>query len=98
MYNSFMLATQTEAAILKRVIQPDSGDLSPEAARAMLSLGFSESDHARMAELSQKANAGTLDQAEQEELDGYINVSHFIAYVQSKARTCLKNAKLHGVA
>ena len=46
-----------------------------------------------MAELSAKASQGTLTHSEQEELDGYINVSHFIAFIQSKARISLKNAK-----
>jgi hypothetical protein len=88
-----MLATRSEAAILKRVIQSESGKLSPEAARAFLALRFADADHARMAELSAKAGEGTLSPAEGEELDGYINVSHFIAFVQSKARMCLKDAK-----
>ncbi len=93
-----MLVSENEAAILKRVIQPDSGDMPPEAARALLSFRFSESDHARMTELSEKASEGTLCGAEEEELDGYINVSHFIAFVQSKARISLKNAHLPGAA
>ena len=86
-----MLATEAETAILKRVIGPDVGDMPPEAAKALLALGFPESDHARMAELSAKAQEGTLTVAEQEELDGYINVSQFIAFFQSKARVSLKN-------
>ena len=87
-----MLATPNEAAILRRVIRPEVGDISQEAARALLTFRFAESDHIRMAELSAKAQEGSLTQAEEEELDGYINVSHFIAFVQSKARISLKNA------
>jgi hypothetical protein len=87
-----MLATEAETAILKRVIRPDVGDIPPDAARALLSLGFPESDHARMAELSAKAQLGSLSAAEQDELDGYVNVSHFIAFIQSKARISLKNS------
>ena len=93
-----MLATESEAAILKRVIQSDSGDVSPEAARALLAFRFTESDHDRMNALSAKAHDGSLSPAEKEELDGYINVSHFIAFVQSKARMSLKNASLPGAA
>jgi hypothetical protein len=85
-----MLSSEAEAEILRRVIRPEVGDLSPEAARALLGLGFADSDHAAMAELSAKARNGTLTPGEQEELDGYINISHFIAFVQSKARTSLK--------
>jgi hypothetical protein len=93
-----MLATKSEAAILKRVIQPESGSLSPEVAKSLLGFGFAESDHARMAELSEKASAGTLTSDEAEELDGYTNVSHFIAFLHSKARISLKNAQLTGAA
>jgi hypothetical protein len=86
-----MLATETEAAILQRVIRPYEGNLSPEAAKELLKLEFPESDHIRMAELSAKAQEGTLTAAERDELDSYINVSHFIAFVQSKARISLKS-------
>ena len=85
-----MVATTAEAAILKRVISPESGDLPREAAQQILKLGFSESDHARMAELSARAQEGTLTDSEREELDAYTNVSHFVALLQSKARTSLK--------
>lgn len=85
-----MLATEAEAAILKRVIAPDSGGMPIEAARQILNLGFDEADHVRMGELSEKAQEGKLSQEEREELEGYINVSHLIALLQSKARTSLK--------
>jgi hypothetical protein len=93
-----MLATQSEAAILRRVIQPDSGNLSPEVARLLLGFGFAESDHSRMSELSEKASVGTLSPDEAEELDGYTNVSHFLAFVHSKARISLKDHQLTGAA
>ncbi|MDB5300796.1 MAG: hypothetical protein JWO87_2459 [Phycisphaerales bacterium] len=87
-----MLTTAAEADILKRVIRPEQGGISPDVAKELLKLDFPESDHVRMTDLSAKAGAGTLSQSEQEELDGYINVSRFIAFVQSKARVSLKSA------
>ena len=85
-----MLTTEAEAEILRRVIRPEVGDLPPEAAKALVGLGFAESDHVCMAELSAKAQDGTLTSAEQDQLDSYINVSHLIAFIQSKARASLK--------
>ena len=41
------------------------------------------------------AQDGNLSCAKQDEMDGYINVSHFIAFVQLKARTSLKIASLY---
>jgi hypothetical protein len=88
-----MLATETEAAILKRVIRPEEGGISRGVAEELLRLGFDERDHARMAQLSTRAQEGELTAEEQGELDSYINVSHFIAFVQSKARISLKNCR-----
>ncbi|QOV89428.1 hypothetical protein [Humisphaera borealis] len=85
-----MVASHFEAEILRRVLRPDDGDLPAEAARELLKLGFTEQDHRRMEVLSTRSNEGTLTDVEREELDGYANVSHFIAFVHSKARLSLK--------
>jgi hypothetical protein len=44
-----------------------------------------------MAELSQKAQEGKLSDAERDELESYINVSHLLALLQSKARQWLRD-------
>lgn len=92
-YASSMLATEVEAAILKRVIHSGDGDLPPDVAKEMLKLGFSESDHQRMAALSEKAGEGRLTPSERDEFEGYVNVGHFLAFIQSRARLSLKSAK-----
>lgn len=84
------MLTEAEAEILQRVIRPAKGDLSSEAAAELLKLDFTRADHARMTRLSEKAQEGTLSAAERAQLEGYVNVSHFIAFVQSKARSSLK--------
>jgi hypothetical protein len=84
-----MLDTEKEVAILERLIQPEQGVFSREAAKDILKLRFGEQDHARMAELSERAQQGTLTAEERVELDGYINVSHLLAFLQSKARVSL---------
>ena len=48
----------TEAAIVGRLMKPDKGDFSPEAARELLSLRFGETDQRRMGELSLKSQEG----------------------------------------
>ena len=84
------MVARTDTEILRRVIQPDRANLSPEAARFMLELDFPEADHERMALLSDKANAGTLSDQERDELEGYIRVSDFLSLVQAKARMALR--------
>ena len=84
----------TEAAILNRILDADRADLVPEAASFLLQLDFNDADHARMAELSAKANEGNLSEEEGRELDTYIFVNDFFAILQSKARRSLKNRDL----
>ncbi len=46
------LATPTEAAILARIVQAGEGDLTPDAARYLLSMNLPSSDEDRVNELS----------------------------------------------
>jgi hypothetical protein len=80
----------TGAAILNRLIDPETDDLSSEAARSLLELDFPEADHVRMAELSSKAQAAALTDDDREELQEYIRVADMLAVVQSKVRLSLR--------
>jgi hypothetical protein len=79
----------TEADILERIIQPDSADLSPDVASAILSWRFTDADRQRMTELSEKAAEGTLDSDQRRELDSYLLMGHLLAIAHSKARRSL---------
>lgn len=85
------VVASTDTEILRRVIQPDKPGFPSEAARFVLNLDFPESDHRRITELSDKANAGSLSPEEREELAGYVRVSDFLSFVQSKARLSLRD-------
>lgn len=82
----------SEAAIVSRLIKPDRGDFSPEAARELLGLQFGEEDQARMRELSLKAQEGTLTVSEQAEVENYRRVGYWLGILWSKARLSLKRA------
>lgn len=84
------MTTNTSAAILNRLIEPEADDLSPEAAQSILRLDFHGTDHTRMAELSTKAQEGRLTVDEREELNEYLRVADLLAVLQSKARRSLK--------
>ena len=84
------MTNNTGTAILNRLIQPNGGDLPPEAARSILTLEFSEFDHARMAELSVKAQAGALSADEREELGEYLRAGDMLAILKLKARRSLE--------
>jgi hypothetical protein len=80
----------TDTEIFNRVIDPTNPTLTPEAAKALLELGFAELDHARMAELARKSNEGSLNTEERRELEGYVFVGDVLAMLKSKARASLR--------
>lgn len=90
MQNTFI--PSSEAAIVGRLMKPDRGDFSPEAARELLSLRFGDEDQVRMRELSLKAQEGTLTASEQEEVENYRRVGYWLGILWSKARLSLKRA------
>jgi hypothetical protein len=79
-----------EAAILARLAGPGQMILSPEAAEAILAIGFSQADKDRMQELAAKARAGLLTPEEQDEVEAYSRVGSLISILKSAARRSLK--------
>lgn len=84
------MPSETEAEIFSRVIDPTNPTLSADGAKAILELGYREADHARMRELSQKSNDGTLTELERRELEGYVFVGDVLSMLKSKARASLR--------
>ena len=83
-------ATSTDSANLwQRAIQ-FKGELSASAARALLSFGFSEHEHARMDELAAKARTGELTPPEQYQLDNFERLGCLLDIIHSQARQALK--------
>jgi hypothetical protein len=82
-----------EIAIFARLIKADRGDLSPELARYLLTLGFDEEEQGRMRELAERNQTGELSAEEQRELQNYVKAGHWLALLHSKARRLLKARK-----
>jgi hypothetical protein len=82
--------TDTDAAILERVIEPGRADLTPAAARALLALDFTPADRERMHQLAVKNQSGRLTAAERRALDSYRRVGWFLDLLASKARRSLR--------
>lgn len=80
-----------EPVIWARLIQAPKDPISPEAARYLLSIAFSEADHSRMQTLMDKSNEGSLTFDEAEELDGYVNIANVLSVMHSRARVALRN-------
>lgn len=86
------MTSNTSAAIVNRLIDPERDDLPVDAARFLAALDFPQCDHERMEELSSKAAEGALSPDEREELDEYLRVADMLAVIQSKARRSLKRS------
>jgi hypothetical protein len=82
-----------DVAIMARIVQPERGDLSLAAAKAMLKFAFVQSDRERAHALLQKAQAGMLTDAEQAEIDDYERVGYLLGIIHAKARKALKKSK-----
>lgn len=87
-----MSTTTTEAGILSRVIQPQTGGWDETAALAVLSLSFSESDQARMVQLLEKAKADELSAEEKDELVSFQKAGRTLEILKARARVSLKQA------
>src|SRR5437016_919332 len=85
------ITTNSEAAILARLIQSHEQNLTPEVAHYLLSIEFTPTDTDRINDLSEKARAGVLTEEEYEELDSYLHVGNLLTIMQSKARRLLKS-------
>lgn len=88
-YTCIMVA---KSAILEHVIEPDRGGLRPELAQYLLTLDFPPADHARYAELTEKAQGGLLTDEEKQLLEEFLRVNEFLTIVQTKARLSLGEA------
>jgi len=90
--SSQIIAPNTEAAILTRVIEADPSAVTPDVARYLLSMQLPRTDRERVDELSAKARDGSLTEGETAELDSYLHIGRLLAVMQSRARRLLKNA------
>jgi hypothetical protein len=79
----------TGGDILYRLLEPETGNLTPEAARYLLSIDFPQADRDRMALLAEKSQAGALLADERDELEEYVHIGHMLALIQSKARKAI---------
>ncbi len=78
-----------QTAILDRVLEPITDCLTPDVAAKLVALRADAQSQARVDELAEKANEGTLSTEERAEYDRYRDAFHFVTILQSKARKLL---------
>jgi hypothetical protein len=86
------MTTKTGVDLWERLLEPENGAMTPDAARYLLTLQFPRADIDRMNELAAKARQGTLTREEDGELERYLHVGTRLSILKSKARQSLKQA------
>ena len=79
-----------EVAILGRLFLSGKAELTPQRARYLLELGFSDEDRERMQELASKNQAGRLSESEHAELSGFAKAGCLLGILQSRARRAIR--------
>jgi hypothetical protein len=82
-----------KSALLDRLVEPVVRTLTPGVARALIRLRADPELQARMDELAEKCNDGSLSPEERDEYETSIRFGNFIAILQAKARTLLQEHK-----
>ncbi len=81
----------TEPEILLDVLAGGQCELSREVAEWILTLQFSNAQQARMLDLADRGNAGSLSADERQEIQNYARAGNFLSLWQAKARQALRN-------
>jgi hypothetical protein len=89
---SYNTPMSEKESVLERLLQPLQGDLPPDFARKLLSLDFTEAEHALYRDLSEKAQLGQLTAEESGKLDELLTANDLLMILQCKARVSLKNS------
>lgn len=83
---------KNETAILSRALAAENVELSPEAARSLLTIELSSADLEELQRLSQLAKDGTLSPEEETDLENYLHAGRVLELFKSKARIALKKS------
>ena len=82
---------QTTSQFLDRLFEPVGRCLSEDAARELASLRADEGVQAKVRELAEKCNEGTLTEEERAEYESYVIASAVVTILQAKVHARLKN-------
>lgn len=80
-----------EGTLLDSLLDPFGDCLTPEVARKLVDLQASEPVMARVEELADKCNEGTLTPDERAEYESYVHVNHVMTMLKAKARKFLQS-------
>ncbi len=79
-------------SILERLLNSSVGDMPIDYARRVLAFDFTPEEQARHVELAEKAQLGTLTEAEGIELDDLLTADDLLTILHAKAHLSLKQS------
>jgi hypothetical protein len=82
----------TESDILEKVVCPQRGDLSPDAARSLLTFTFDRRNTTAIRALLRKNNRATVSAEERLTLEKYLRVGPLLDLLHAKAQLALHGA------
>lgn len=83
-------SAQDRTDTLARFLEPVGRCLTPEVAKALVSLRADPAVQSRIDELADKSTEGSLSPAERSEYEAYTHAIDFIAVLQAQARSLLE--------
>jgi len=86
------MSSRIPSPMLDRLVDPLSQCLTAESAKRLLKLRADPRLQARVDQLAEKCNEGTLTAQEQTEYSSYVSFGTFVALLKSKARQLLANS------
>lgn len=81
--------SSSDVAILSRLVRPEQGVLSVDAAESLLAIRFEQADLDRIHDLTTRNQDDLLTPAERIEMEDYRRVSYLLDLLHSKARRAL---------
>ena len=87
-----LVARANPQPVVDRLLDPVARSFTPDVARQIIKIRADAKTAARVAELADKCNQGTLTDAERAEYEAAVAVGNFIAILQAKARLMLKTS------
>ena len=84
--------TPSEGTLLDDLLEPFGACLTPEVAQKLVNLQANEAVVARVEELADKCNEGTLTPDERAEYESYVQVNQVMTLLKAKARKFLQSA------
>lgn len=85
------METSADTLVLDKILEPLASALTPEMARKIVDLRADAETQELIDNLGDKANEGTLTDAERRQYETYVRAGTLVSILQAKARKLISN-------